>query len=211
MSNSLSCTGCGQHYRLRAVNSVQLICRHCRQILLRYNLGASAGKVPAPREDMSVLRLGTCGKANKQDFEIIGRVQYFYQQGYRNLWYLLFQNGDTGWLGDWEGGYSILHYHQMNQDLGLLSNTRPGRVIKVFDAVFEVRRITKHAITYREGELPELLLQRQQFMAYELGNSAEQLVLAHAYTNMEMEAFAGTFEYFRDFSFNQLRSHHEWV
>lgn len=211
MSALLTCTDCGMSHQLRAVNAVQYVCRHCRQLLIRDQPRATAGKAATPREDMSVLRLGSQGKADKKEFEVIGRLQFFYQQGHRNLWYLLFQNGDTGWLGDWEGGYSLLTYHSMKQDLGLLSNSKPGRELQAFGAGFEVRRIIKHLATCYEGELPALNLQREHFMAYELGNQQEQVVLAHAYTNKEMEAFAGTFEYFKDLSLSQLRAHHEWV
>ena len=210
MASFQTCSGCGKGHTFRAVHSVQLVCYHCRQLIFRNKPAASGKTLVATREDMSVLRVGTTGKCEKGSFEIVGRVQHFYQEGYRNLWYLLYQNGGEGWLGDWEGGYSLLTSYKTKYDLGL-PNGKPGKQIKAFDAQYELRRIGRHLLSCYEGELPELLQRGESFMAYELGNEHEQLVLVHAYGNQELEAFAGTFEHFRDFSFNQLRPHHEWV
>ena len=210
MTGFIICSGCSREYNFRAVHSAQLVCRNCQQLILKSKATAPGKTVSTPREDMSVLRVGATGKEEKGIFEVIGRVQYFYEQGYRNLWYLLYQNGDSGWLGDWEGGYSLLTHHKAQHDFGLLSG-KPGKEIKAFGARFELRRISKHMITCLEGELPEIALQQEKFMAIELGNDQEQVILAHAYTHKNLEAFAGTFEYFKDLSFNQLRPHNEWV
>lgn len=210
MTGNLLCSGCGKEHKFRAVHSVQLVCRHCQQLLLKGQPSAAGKTMPTTREDMSVLRLGATGKWKNNSFEIIGRIQHFYQEGYRNLWYLLYQNGNSGWLGDWEGGYSLLTYQKSQHDFGLLAG-KPGKQIKALGTQFEVRRISKHSISFCEGELPELALQRENFMAFELGNDQEQLILVHAYTNKDLEVFIGSFENMKDFSFNQLRPHHEWV
>lgn len=209
MSGFLTCNSCNREYSLRAVHSVQLVCRHCQQLIRKDDTTARYA-IALPREDMSVLRLGTTGNTKKGTFEIIGRVQHFYEQGYRNLWYLLYQNGDCGWLGDWEGGYSLLTHYPSQNNLGSLPTT-PGIQIKAFDAQYELRRICRQIITCIEGELPELNLRKQGFLALELGNQQEQLVLVHAYTSKDIEAFTGTFEYLKSLSFNHLRPHHEWV
>ena len=186
----LRCKGCGKDYALRAVHSVQLVCRHCQQLILKDKPLAFGKTVAAPREDMSVLRIGATGKEEKGSFEVIGRIQHFYHHGYRNLWYVLYQNGDSGWLGDWEGGYSLLTYHQPKSDFGLLSSA-PGKRVTILGSQFEVRRLTRHRIFYPEGELPELSLHKESFMAVELGNEQEQLVLAHLYSTKDAEIFAG--------------------
>lgn len=209
MTSHLTCSSCSREYTLRCIHSVQVVCRHCQQLIQKNNETFRQAIKP-PREDMSVLRLGATGKGPKGPFEVIGRVQHFYQQGYRNLWHLLYQNGESGWLGDWEGGYSLLTHHPSQNELGALS-TNPGAIVKAFGTQYELRRISKQKVCCVEGEFPELDLTKQGFLALELGNQQEQLVLVHAHTSKDIEAFTGTFEYFKDFAFNQLRPHHEWV
>lgn len=209
MLSLLTCSSCGREYSFRSVHSVQLVCRHCKQLVLKDN-AAPGQRVDLPREDMSVLCIGATGKGEKGTFEIVGRVQHFYQHGYRNLWFLLYQNGDGGWLGDWEGGYSLLSHSPSQTELGSLP-TNPGSAVNIFNSSYELRRISKQTISCVEGEMPELKLQHQGFLALEFGNKQEQLVLVHAFTPTHIEAFTGTFEHFNNFAFNQVRPHHEWI
>lgn len=209
MAGLLTCTSCKRAYNLRAVHSVQRVCHHCKELILKNNVVAGQ-TVVLPREVMSVICLGTTGKAEKGNFEIIGRVQHFYQQGYRNLWFLQYQNGDCGWLGDWEGGYCLLTHVSSQNKLGSLP-TNPGSPVSVFGADYELRRISKQKISCMEGELPELQLQQKGFLALELGNKQEQVLLVHAFTPSNIEAYTGTFEYFSHFEFNKIRPHHEWI
>lgn len=209
MDPLLTCSGCRREYTLLAVQSVQRVCRHCKQLILK-NSVAAGQTVVLPREVMSVICLGTTGKAEKGNFEIFGRVQHFYQQGYRNLWFLQYQNGDCGWLGDWEGGYCLLTHTPSQSGLGSLP-ANPGSTVNVFGADYELRRLSKHSISCVEGELPELQLQQKGFLALELGNSQEQVLLVHAFTPSNIEVYTGTFEYFSHFAFNKIRPHHEWI
>src|SRR5688572_2489505 len=97
---SFPCTSCSTSLQFTAHGSNCIICSSCR--FLNYRIRPKSTtylrKLEAVQEDMSIIRLGTSGTSESITFEVIGRLQYFFQERYRNHWFLVYSEGRTGWL-----------------------------------------------------------------------------------------------------------------
>ena len=61
---------------------------------------AKSGRDSALLEDFSPLQIGTRGFFDDRKFTLIGRLQVHYDVGAWNEWYVLFDDGQTGWLSE---------------------------------------------------------------------------------------------------------------
>ncbi|MCP2041376.1 endogenous inhibitor of DNA gyrase (YacG/DUF329 family) [Neisseria sp. HSC-16F19] len=96
-----SCPSCGAPVEAHSASSVTLVCGYCHSTLLREdgsvrNLGLDAALV----DDASPLQLGSGGRYQMRRFTLIGRLQVRYEAGAWNEWYILFDDGSTGWLSE---------------------------------------------------------------------------------------------------------------
>lgn len=203
--SSILCFQCGVPLRFQAADTTLRVCNKCGATNFR-NLRQGIENVYRPLEDHSLLKLGTTGKYDGLRFELIGRVQYHYEEGYTNFWLALWENQDTDWLAEWEGGYAWVEYmdtHNADSFLGL----KPGQDgIRIGDLSYQVMRKSAQTMTCWEGELPGLKLDEQGFEAIELLAPADKTAKVHLYSSDLAEIFQGEFNYFQDFNFQGLRS-----
>lgn len=84
------------------------VCEFCRTTVYK-DAGAvrDLGKVSEVLEDYSRIQLGSAGNHGGRAFTVIGRIQLRYEAGMWNEWYLLFEDGGAGWLGDASGQYTL--------------------------------------------------------------------------------------------------------
>ncbi len=101
------CPSCGAPVEAYSATAVTLVCGHCRSMLVaRSGKGrsgyfvANSGRDSALLEDFSPLQIGTRGVFDDRKFTLIGRLQVHYDVGAWNEWYVLFDDGQTGWLSE---------------------------------------------------------------------------------------------------------------
>ncbi|OON63953.1 hypothetical protein B0920_11595 [Massilia sp. KIM] len=105
---SVSCPSCGAPVAFRSHASVMAVCEYCRATVHK-DAGAvrQLGKLSEVLEDYSPIQIGTAGKVGARSFTVIGRIQLRYAAGMWNEWYLMYEDGGSGWLGDFSGQFTV--------------------------------------------------------------------------------------------------------
>ncbi|PSR52740.1 hypothetical protein AHMF7605_03990 [Adhaeribacter arboris] len=205
-----SCSQCDRPLQFKSEFSVGLICPECQTVSRRVQLESNTlDKMEAVREDMSVIRLGTTGSFEETSFEVIGRIQYFFQETYRNHWFLHFNNGTSGWLGDWAGNYSI--FKIVKETRQTFENPVITKKIQINNSDYFLEKIDVSFKVMAEGELPGFYLNNEKFIRLEFNNLNGGLALAHVFTKNQLEAFTGQYVEVGDLQFQNFRQHHDWA
>ncbi len=131
------------------------VCGYCQSTLLKdadsiSNIGIT-GEV---LEDYSPLQHGTTGQFGGNSFTVIGRIQLRYDAGFWNEWYILFDSGDTAWLSDASGQYTITRPIQTDTTLPIFESLQPGKQVFLVDGGYTVADIRTAQCTGGQGELP---------------------------------------------------------
>jgi ribosomal protein S27E len=104
----VSCPGCGAPVEFKSHASVMAVCGYCNTTVLKSaDEVKDYGKMSSVLEDYTPIQLGTSGVAGGRSFTVIGRIQLRYDAGMWNEWFLMFDNGSEGWLGDASGQFTL--------------------------------------------------------------------------------------------------------
>lgn len=131
------------------------VCGYCQSTLLKdaesiKNIGVM-GEV---LEDYSPLQNGTTGQFGGKTFTVIGRIQLRYDAGFWNEWYILFDSGDTAWLSDASGQYTITRPVPTDATLPKFESLIPGKQLFLVDGAYTVADVRTAQCTGGQGELP---------------------------------------------------------
>ncbi|WP_210490397.1 hypothetical protein [Rufibacter aurantiacus] len=162
------------------------------------------------KEELTILRVGTKGTFKRESFEVIGRIQYFFQEGYRNHWFILYQNGKTGWLGDWAGNYSLFKestYTGFEPVTGRLI----GETLPIGNTSLEIETLDKVKFIFWEGEVPEQGLLEKGHASIELFSPSGDMGILHVAPDGTPHAYLGEYVELTDLSLQETRLHHEWL
>lgn len=101
-----ACPSCGAEVLFRSTISAIAVCEYCQSTVLRSaDEVKDIGKIGKVLEDYSPIQIGTSGLFAGRAFTVIGRIQLRYDAGLWNEWYVSFDDGKYGWLGDTSGQY----------------------------------------------------------------------------------------------------------
>lgn len=104
----IQCPQCGAPAPFRG-HAVSLVCEFCDSTIVRTGVDIQlVGKVSAIIDNGSPIILASRGRFHGTPFHIGGRLQVQYGRGTWNEWYVEFADGNTGWLTDAQGQYSIV-------------------------------------------------------------------------------------------------------
>ncbi len=126
---TVSCLSCGAPVEFRSHAAVMAVCGYCNATLLKdAETVRYIGKMSAVLEDYSPIQINTAGVFGTRSFTVVGRIQLRYEQGMWNEWYLLFDDGSNGWLGDSSGLYTITTARESTKALPGFDEVAPGQV-----------------------------------------------------------------------------------
>lgn len=214
------CSNCRKQLVFKTEKANSLICPGCQAINFRLALAEKAGPIAEKvKEDMSIFRVGCTGVYHEKVFEVVGRIQYFFQDGYRNHWYLAFGSGLSSWLGDWGGDYSI--FEEINgRYTDRFRNAAPGKKIELLQIDYEVEKIDEHRLTFAEGEITDHNLEEKNFITLQLTHPTGAMALANIYNKKKadtsgvstnvLETYAGTYVELAALNLQNLRLHDDW-
>lgn len=152
---SVSCPSCGAPVQFRSHASVMAVCEFCRATVVK-DAGAvkDLGKMSEVLEDYSPIQIGTSGVLAGRSFTVIGRIQLSFDAGMWNEWYLLFDDGLDGWLGDTSGQYVLTTKRQLAPGWPAFDAIKVARQYDVGFGPYVAsdKRIAK--CTGGQGELP---------------------------------------------------------
>jgi hypothetical protein len=151
----VSCPGCGAPIQFKSSASVLAVCEFCRTTVLKDAQSViNLGKMSEVLEDYSPLKIGTSGEFQGRTFSLIGRLQLQYSDGFWNEWYLLFDDGTSGWLSDASGQLTMTSVQNGVAQLPRFEQLQPGRTATLFGQIFTASDVRTARCTAGQGELP---------------------------------------------------------
>lgn len=156
---NVSCPGCGAPVQFRSHASVMAVCGFCKTTVLKdADSVRDLGKMSAVLDDYSPLQVGSAGAYRGRAFTLVGRIQLRYPAGMWNEWYVLFDDGRSGWLSDASGQYALTTEHQPAHDAGAplpaFAELAPGRAWVIDGKSYTVGDVREARCTGGQGELP---------------------------------------------------------
>jgi hypothetical protein len=152
---TVSCPGCGAPVEFRSHASVLAVCGFCKTTIAK-DAGSvrNLGRMADVLEDYSPVQVGTSGVRAGRPFTVVGRIQLRYDAGIWNEWYLLFDDGATGWLGDSSGLYTLTLDTPLTEAVPPFEALRVGQRHPFADRAFVVAEIRTAQCIGGQGELP---------------------------------------------------------
>ncbi len=201
---SVNCPTCGSPVSFRSEFSTHAVCGACDSLLVRQGAQVDQlGKVAELQPDGSPLRVGTQGVYLGTAFELIGRIQLSFGDGYWNEWHLLFSNGHTGWLGEAMGEYFINSLVKTDGGLPAARDLDAGEGLSLAGEAFVVTgKVTSSLVSY-QGEIPFLVEPGAPFVTADLRSPSGKAATID-YSEQPPLLFMGEYLPFESFRFQGL-------
>lgn len=168
-----SCPSCSSAVTFKSEHSVYATCESCDSLLVRHDVNLDLiGKVAELQQDGSPLKVGTQGVYNGVRFEISGRIQVTYGDGFWNEWYLIYENGQTGWLGEAMGEYFVSFQREVQGELPHYPGLQVGLSMTLDNEEFVVTGLMTSRVVSFEGELPFIMKQDYDLPAADLRSAS---------------------------------------
>ncbi|MGQ5522605.1 DUF4178 domain-containing protein [Chitinimonas sp. PSY-7] len=149
------CPSCGAQVEFHSAASVMAVCGHCRSTLIRRDVDLdNLGKMAVLAEDRSPFKMRWRGRYGNVRFELIGRLQLRYADGFWNEWYARFDDGRLGWLSEGSGLCYVTFEQALKTTLPPVDDFKVGMQAKLDGQAFTVTNIEKAECVAIEGELP---------------------------------------------------------
>ncbi|MDP2304646.1 MAG: DUF4178 domain-containing protein [Pseudomonadota bacterium] len=151
---SSSCPSCGSPLTFRSGAALTAVCAACQSCVVREgDLLRDYGKVARFQRDLSPIQLDARGNLDGRGFRVAGVLRKA-RVGVRwNEWYLTFDDGGDGWIGEGNGQW-FAYGERVEVPMSQLRGGRPGRTIAVGDAEWSVMEDAEAAVVAAEGSLP---------------------------------------------------------
>ena len=184
---SLHCPSCGAPLPLANRFVKMVACDFCSQVALvkRGSLEAT-GKTAVLADLPSLLYLGATGKLRGRAFEIIGRLQYGYEDGYWHEWYLSLDDGRHGWLQEDEGRLTLYEKDRLVGRVPPFDDVRVGETVRVAGRSVFVTEKGRAQILGGEGQLAFPLLPGERIDFIDGQDDDVQVSLEYAPDEVEL-------------------------
>lgn len=152
---SAACPSCGAPVRFAHAVAVATVCPACRSTVIRDDADhlALAGKVSAFPRDLSPIVLGSFGKVGGRSFLIAGVIRKGRHRARWNEWFLVFDDGKSGWLGDGNGSFQLYDaFDEVHPTAA--TDLRAGTTARIGGTVWQVIESDTARILAADGELP---------------------------------------------------------
>lgn len=153
---NVACPSCGAPIQFRSHASVMAVCEFCRASVVKdADSVRDLGKMSEVLEDYSPIQLNAEGIHAGRRFTVVGRIQLRYASGIWNEWYVLFDDGGAGWLGDASGQYMLtLELPIDGMRFPAFADIRPGKAYPVANGHFTASDRREADCIGGQGELP---------------------------------------------------------
>ncbi|SAI04649.1 Uncharacterised protein [Bordetella ansorpii] len=152
------CPQCGAPVKFQSAASVMAVCGACRSTLLKDAESVRRiGTMSEVLEDYSPIQIGTAGQFDGKRFDVIGRLQLQYDDGFWNEWYLFFDDGSDGWLSDASGQYAVTRPRKISELMSgppAFDALKPDDKVNLTGRLFSAADVRTARSTAGQGELP---------------------------------------------------------
>lgn len=202
---SVSCPTCGSTVSFSTEFSTHAVCSSCDSLLVRTGAKVDLiGKVAELQPDGSPLKVGTHGLHKNIGFQIVGRIQVSFGDGYWNEWYLLYSNGETGWLGEAMGEYFVNAVVKTSGKLPAAGKLKAGDRLALAGEDYVATSITENTVVSFEGELPFIADTKTPFLTVDLRTTSSHAATLD-YSEEVPLLFMGEYLPFGVFKFTNLK------
>jgi len=148
------CPSCGAPLEFKLGASRATVCSYCKAIVVRSGQDFEAvGKVADLIPTGSRIDLGSHGTIGDLPFDVIGRLQYEWQQGVWDEWYIALGDGRWGWLAEAQGRFYVTSRMSRRP---LPPRVEPGQSFFIEGlGRFTVGDVKQARIVGAQGELPD--------------------------------------------------------
>jgi len=204
-----NCPNCGDTVPFHSEFSTHAVCASCDSLVVRQGANVELlGKVAEIQQDGSPLQLGVQGQYQGRTFQIVGRIQLAYQDGFWNEWHLYYSNGESGWLGEAMGEYFINFAKEPSQPLPTQHQLGLGDKVDLDGEAFVVSGVTLNRLSAYEGEIPFVVDPNQQFTAFDL-RSASGRAATIDFADNPPTLYLGEYKTFQELQFTGTRQEGE--
>jgi hypothetical protein len=152
---NVACPSCGAQVAFKSHASVMAVCEYCKTTVLKdADSVKDMGRMSDVLEDYSPIQIGTSGILAGKSWTVIGRIQLRYEAGLWNEWFLMFDSGESAWLGDFSGLYTLTVEKKSSDKLPAFEELMPGTTHALFDKPYLVAESRTAECVGGQGELP---------------------------------------------------------
>ncbi len=206
----INCPSCGAKVKFQSTISLVAVCAYCRSLVMRQDLKVEdLGKIAELQPDGSPLQLGVRGEFNKISFSVLGRIQMRYPEGYWNEWYLGFDDGRQGWLGEAQGLYALSFLAKTKTPLPEYEKLELDQEILIENTSYQVRDKRLAEYISLEGELPFQVPLGEQCPAADLAGPERRFATID-YSESPALLFTGQYVEFDSLRLNGLKVIEGW-
>ena len=171
----VSCPSCGAPVKFVSAVSLLAVCGYCRATLIRRDLDVeNVGTMAELIADPTPLQLGAEGSYRGTHFAVVGRIQVRYDEGGWNEWFLVFDDGRPGWLGEAGGEYSVSFEATVKEPLPAWEQLQPDVEVTLNGVRYLVADVREALVVGGEGELPFLVAGGYEISVADLRNATSQ-------------------------------------
>jgi uncharacterized Zn finger protein (UPF0148 family) len=151
---SSSCPSCGAPITFQHAASVVVVCTSCDSTVARQDEGVKLiGKATRFIRELSPIQVGARGKVGSRGFQVVGGLRRARSRVRWNEWFLRFEDGESGWLGEGNGQFQL--YDSLPELIVLPpSRPRPGARLAQGETEWVVVESQSASIVAIDGELP---------------------------------------------------------
>ena len=206
----INCPSCGAKVPFQSAVSLLAACPYCRSLVMREDLNVEdLGKAAALQPDGSPVQLGVRGEFGATSFSVLGRIQMRYPEGYWNEWFLGFDDGRQGWLGEAQGLYAVSFPASGPAGAPPYEELHIGQELSIDGKVYMVRDKRPAQYVSMEGELPFQAPLGEEGCFADLSGD-EQRFATIDYSQSPPLVFAGSYVEFKSLRFNGLKAVEGW-
>ena len=155
------CPSCGAPLVFQHAAIASAVCESCRTTVLRDGPELRAlGKVSSMARDLSPIQLGARGEFGGASFQVVGVLRKARERVRWNEWFLLFDDSDTGWLGEGNGEFSLFKGGALEWPHG---KPKLNRAVAIAGKSWVPTEVASASIVAADGNLPEPVIQNQRF------------------------------------------------
>lgn len=205
-----TCPSCGAALAFANKASLFAVCPHCDVASVREDVNLrSLGRMAELQDDGSPIQIGTTGYFRGRAFTVLGRRQMSYDKGFWNEWYLFFNAGSPGWLGEAMGLYSVLTERSRRQEVPSFGEFKIGQPFAIDSITYYVKNILKSECAGAEGELPFAVAGRAPAPAVDFAAEDNKCATID-FGSPAPRIFTGEYQPFDALSFKNLRRLEGW-
>jgi predicted RNA-binding Zn-ribbon protein involved in translation (DUF1610 family) len=207
----LSCPSCGADVEFKSKASVFGVCPFCASTLVRHDINLETlGKMAELPPDVSPLQVGTRGRYENSSFEIVGRLKVKWAEGSWNEWFALLDDGTQGWLGEFQGFYTMSFQVEGATGIPPVGSLKPGVKVTVGKSQYQVDDIREIVCQGSEGELPFRAVKGRKSVSVDLGGQGETFASMDCSDDEGVLLYVGRYVDFDKFKFQSLREIDGW-